>query len=160
MLTDVDGVLTDATVCIGAGIELKRFNIQDGLGIGALRKMGIRVGWISSRPSESTSIRAAELKIDFIHQAKASKLEAAEAIVQQAGIGWTEVCYAGDDLVDLVLLRRAGVAVAVANAVAEAKTAADYVTRAAGGHGAVREIAELILKAQKKWTEVVRTYAQ
>ena len=158
LLCDVDGVLTDATVFIGDGPEFKRFHIRDGLGLVLLQREGIKVGWVSARPSPATTKRAAELKIDFLHQEKASKSAAVEAILKQAGLTWAQVCYVGDDIVDLGALRRAGVAVAVANAIAEARTLADYVTRAPGGHGAVREVAELILKAQGKWAGLVAKY--
>jgi 3-deoxy-D-manno-octulosonate 8-phosphate phosphatase (KDO 8-P phosphatase) len=159
LLCDVDGVLTDASVFIGAAQEFKRFNIQDGLGLVRLRREGLKVGWISSRPSLATTRRARELKIDFLRQEKGSKMCAVERLLAQTGFRWDEVCYVGDDIVDLGVLKRAGVAVAVANGVAEARAAADYVTRAGGGHGAVREVAELLLKAQNKWAGIVAEYA-
>ncbi len=159
LLCDVDGVLTDGGVFIGGKTEFKRFDIQDGLGLVLLRREGIKVGWISSRPSVATALRAAELKIDFLHQDKGGKLAVTEALLARTGSRWTEVCYVGDDLVDLALLKRAGVAVAVANATDEAKALADYVTRACGGHGAVREVAELILKAHGKWPRLVAEYS-
>ena len=155
LLCDVDGVLTDASVFIGGAQELKQFNIQDGLGLVNLRRQGLKVGWISSRPSPATTRRARELKIDFLRQEKGSKVCAVESLLAQTGIRWDEVCYMGDDIVDLGVLKRAGVAVAVANGVAEARAAADYVTGASGGHGAVREVGELILKAQNKWARIV-----
>lgn len=158
-LCDVDGVLTDAAVFIGENIELKRFDIQDGLGLFALRREGVKVGWISSRPSAATRRRAEELKIDFLCQLKEHKVAVIEKLLAETGLTWDEVCYAGDDIVDLGALKRAGVAVAVGNAVAEAKALADYVTAARGGYGAVREIAELILKAQNKWEGVVAEHA-
>ena len=154
-LCDVDGVLTDASVFIGGAEEIKRFNIQDGLGLMALRRQGVKVGWISSRPSPATVRRARELKIEFLRQEKGSKVNVVERFLAQTGLGWDEVCYMGDDIVDLGAKRRVGVAVAVANGVAEAHAAADYITRACGGHGAVREVAELILQAQGKWACVV-----
>jgi 3-deoxy-D-manno-octulosonate 8-phosphate phosphatase (KDO 8-P phosphatase) len=151
----VDGVLTDAGVFIGGAEEIKRFNIQDGLGLVMLQRAGLKVGWISSRPSAATARRAKELRIDFLRQGKGSKVRAVESLLAQTGVRWDEVCYVGDDIFDLGAMKRAGVAVAVANAVAEARAAADYVTRASGGHGAVREVVELILKAQDKWARVV-----
>ena len=159
-LCDVDGVMTDASVYVGGGQEFKRFNIQDGLGLVALRKCGIRVGWISSRPSAATATRAADLKIDFLHQSKGSKVEAIETILARTGLGWEQVCYVGDDIVDLGALRRAGVAVAVANSVPEVLAVAHYVTRAPGGQGAIREIAEMILKAQDKWQQVLADHSK
>ena len=159
LLCDVDGVLTDASVFIGGAEEVKQFNIRDGLGLVALRRQGLKVGWISSRPSPATARRARELKIDFLRQEKGSKVCAVESLLAQTGFRWDEVCYVGDDIVDLGVLKRAGVAVAVANGVAEARAAADYVTRAGGGHGAVREVVELILKAQNKWARIVAEHA-
>ena len=148
LLCDVDGVLTDASVFIGGAEEVKRFNIHDGLGLVILRRQGLKVGWVSGRPSAATARRAGELKIDFLRQEKGSKVCTVESLLAQTGFRWDEVCYVGDDIVDLGVLKRAGVAVAVANGVAEAQAAADYVTRASGGHGAVREVVELVLKAQ------------
>lgn len=159
-LCDVDGVLTDGSVFMGASDEVKQFNIQDGLGLVLLRQEGIKVGWISSRPSKATSLRAQDLKIDFLWQRKGSKVDAVEQLLAQEGLTWDAVCYVGDDIVDLGVLKRAGVAVAVANAVTEAKAAADYVTRARGGHGAVREVVELILKAQKKWARIIAAHVK
>ena len=156
-LCDVDGVLTDGTIYIGGSQEVKRFNIQDGLGLVLLRRAGIRTGWISSRPSPATTLRATELKIDFVVQQKdrLSKAGAIEKILAAEKLGWDDACYVGDDIVDLAPLKKAGVGVAVANAVAEAKAAADYVTQAAGGYGAVREVVEMILKAQGKWDSII-----
>jgi 3-deoxy-D-manno-octulosonate 8-phosphate phosphatase (KDO 8-P phosphatase) len=158
-LCDVDGVLTDGGVFMGHGVETKRFNIQDGLGLRLLQREGIKVGWISNRPSRATAQRAANLKLDYLHQAEGSKVTAVEAILAEIGVLWEEVCFVGDDLVDLGALKRAGVAVAVASAIPEAKALADYVTQAAGGQGAVREVVELILKAQNKWERLIREHS-
>lgn len=152
--------MTDGSIFITSDGEFKQFGIQDGLGLMLLRKCGLKVGWISARPSIITTKRAEELKIDFLSQERASKVAAAENILAQAGLNWAEVCYVGDDVVDLCLLKRAGVGVAVANAIAEAKAVAHYVTRARGGHGAVREIVTIILKAQGKWTPLVRAFTE
>jgi len=160
LLCDVDGVLTDGAVFIGGAREVKRFHIRDGLGLVILQRAGLKVGWVSGRPSAATTWRARELKIDFLRQEKGSKVCAVESLLAQTGYGWDEVCYVADDIVDLGVMKRAGVAVAVANGVAEARAAADYVTRAAGGHGAVREVVELILKAQGKWQGVVADYSK
>jgi 3-deoxy-D-manno-octulosonate 8-phosphate phosphatase (KDO 8-P phosphatase) len=158
LLTDVDGVLTDGSVFITSDGEFKQFNIQDGLGLVLLRKCGIKVGWISARPSIITTKRAEELQIDYLSQENVSKVAAAENILAKEGLNWAQVCFVGDDVVDLCLLKRAGVAVAVANAIPEAKAMAHYVTKARGGHGAVREVVTMILKAQGKWTDVVRRF--
>ena len=159
-LCDVDGVLTDGSVFIGGAREIKRFNIQDGLGLVFLRRAGVKTGWISSRPSPATALRARELKIDFLVQQKnhLGKVDAVENLLRRTKLGWDAVCFVGDDVVDLGPLQRAGVAVAVANAVREVKAAAHYVTQAAGGHGAVRETVEMILKAQGKWDSLIAVY--
>jgi len=158
-LCDVDGVLTDGTVMMGNGVETKRFNIQDGLGLRILQGEGIRVGWISRRRSEATTQRAEDLKVDFLRQIDGRKVDAVESILKETGTEWSEVCYVGDDVVDLGVLARAGVAVAVANGIDEVKSLSDHVTRAHGGYGAIREIAELILKAQGRWRRIVREYS-
>ncbi len=158
-LCDVDGVLTNATVFIGDGREFKEFHIRDGLGLRLLQRGGIKVGWISNRPSTATQQRADELKVDFLYQAKGSKVDAVEAILKRAGLDWDDVCYMGDDVVDLGALKRAGVAIGVPSAIDEVKDLADYVTRAEGGQGAVREAVGLILKAQNKWQRLVLEYS-
>lgn len=159
-LTDVDGVMTDGTVLMGAGVEMKQYDIQDGLGIVMLRHNGIPVGWVSARPSAATEVRAADLKIDFLAQPKHGKIEAVEQILVQTCRSWAETCFVGDDVIDIGVFRRAGLAVAVANARPEAKAEAHLVTRASGGHGAVREIIEKILKAQGKWRTTVASFAK
>lgn len=158
-LCDVDGVLTNATVFIGDGREFKEFHIRDGLGLRLLQRAGIKVGWISNRPSTATQQRADELKVDFLYQARGSKVDAVEAILKRAGLDWDDVCYMGDDVVDLGALKRAGVAIGVPSAIDEVKDLADYVTRAEGGQGAVREAVGLILKAQNKWQRLVLEYS-
>jgi 3-deoxy-D-manno-octulosonate 8-phosphate phosphatase (KDO 8-P phosphatase) len=157
-LCDVDGVLTDASVYIGQATEGKRFHIRDGLGLLLLKREGIRVGWISARQSAATTLRATELGIDFLHQEKGSKRAAIEQILARTGRKWEHVCYVGDDIVDLAALKHAGVAVAVADGSAEARALAHYVTRQPGGHGAVREVVELILKAQNRWERLVEQH--
>jgi 3-deoxy-D-manno-octulosonate 8-phosphate phosphatase (KDO 8-P phosphatase) len=158
-LCDVDGVLTDGAIYMGDGVETKRFNIRDGLGLKFLQRHGIKVGWVSRRPSSATQQRADDLKIDFLVQHSGGKIEGVEGILRQTGMKWTDVCYVGDDVVDIGVLEKAGLGVAVGDGVAEAKAAADYVTKALGGNGAIREIVEMILKAQQKWKPVVSEYA-
>ena len=162
LLTDVDGVLTDGSVFLGAGGESKRFNIRDGLGLVLARRAGLKVGWVSARPSAATKLRADELKIDFLVQQgdRTSKTAAVAALLAQEKLDWSEVCFVGDDIIDLGPLTRAGLAVAVADGVAEARAAAHYVTQAPGGHGAVRETVELILRAQNRWQPFVRGYSE
>ena len=159
-LCDVDGVLTDGSVFIGGEREFKRFNIRDGLGLVLARRAGLKVGWVSARPSAATKMRAKELKIDFLVQQgdKLSKTGAVEELLAREKISWDEVCFVGDDVVDLGPLARAGFGVAVADARPEAKSAAAFTTRAAGGCGAVREVIEMILQAQGKWEPVIAVY--
>ena len=159
-ICDVDGVLTDGSIYIGGPGEIKRYSIHDGLGLVLLRRAGIKIGWVSSRPSPATTMRARELKITFLVQQKdqLSKAGAIETILAREKLKWEQVCFVGDDIVDLAPLEKAGVGAAVADAVDEAKAAADFVTRAPGGHGAVRELAEMILKAQGKWDSIVAAF--
>jgi 3-deoxy-D-manno-octulosonate 8-phosphate phosphatase (KDO 8-P phosphatase) len=160
-LCDVDGVLTDGSIFIGGEREFKRFNIRDGLGLVLARRAGLKIGWVSARPSAATKLRADELKIHFLVQQndRTSKTAAIEKLLTQKKMNWNDVCFVGDDIVDLGPLKRAGFAVAVADGVAEAKAAAHFVTRAAGGHGAIREAIEIILQAQGIWEPFVANYA-
>lgn len=156
-LCDVDGVLTDASVFISEHTETKRFNINDGLGLKMLQKHGIQVGWISNRPSTATTKRATELKVDFLIQKSAgNKVEAAQELLQQTGLTWDEVSYAGDDVVDLALMKKTGVAFGLANGIPETKAVAHYVTEAKGGDGAIREMVHLILQAQGLWEKILQ----
>jgi 3-deoxy-D-manno-octulosonate 8-phosphate phosphatase (KDO 8-P phosphatase) len=156
----VDGVLTDGAVYLGGEREIKRFNIRDGLGMIFLRRAGLKVGWVSARPSPVTEARAAELGIDFLVQQgdRVSKTGAVEKLLRRTKLDWNAVCFVGDDVVDLGPMKRAGMAVAVADARPDVKAVAQYITRAAGGHGAVRETAEMILQAQNKWNSIVTHY--
>jgi len=160
-LCDVDGVLTDGSIFIGGEREFKRFNIRDGLGLVLARRAGLKVGWVSARPSLATKLRAEELKIDFLVQQgdNLSKTAAIEQLLAKENLNWNEVCFVGDDIIDLGPLTRAGLAVAVGDAVAEARAAAHYVTKNAGGRGAIRETLELILKAQGKWQRFIDQYS-
>jgi 3-deoxy-D-manno-octulosonate 8-phosphate phosphatase (KDO 8-P phosphatase) len=161
-LCDVDGVLTDGSIFIGGAREFKRFNIRDGLGLVLARRAGLKIGWVSARPSPATKLRADELKIHFLVQQgdRVSKTGAIEGLLAQEKLNWSEVCFVGDDIVDLGPLRRAGFSVAVADGVAEAKTAAHFVTQNAGGCGAIREVIEMILQAQGKWKPFVAHYTE
>jgi 3-deoxy-D-manno-octulosonate 8-phosphate phosphatase (KDO 8-P phosphatase) len=161
-LCDVDGVLTDGSIFIGEQREFKCFNIRDGLGLVLARRAGLKVGWVSARPSMATKMRAEELKIDFLIQQtdQTSKTAAIEDLLAQENLTWREVCFIGDDIVDLGPLKRAGLAVAVGDGVAEARSSAHFITKANGGHGAVRETLELILHAQGKWKMFVEKYSE
>jgi 3-deoxy-D-manno-octulosonate 8-phosphate phosphatase (KDO 8-P phosphatase) len=160
LLCDVDGVLTDGTVLMGDGVEMKRFSIVDGLGMRLLQRYGVKVGWVSRRPSPATTTRAKDLKIDYLRQVDGGKVRVVEEVLVESGLGWDRLCYVGDDVVDLGVLQRAGVAVAVANGITEVKAIADYVTVLPGGEGAVREVVDLILKAQGKWTTMLQEYGE
>lgn len=160
---DVDGVLTDNGVYIGpvAGerVELKRFDIQDGLGLILLRTANIPVVWVSGRSSEATALRAAELRVTELLQVPGPRKAAAfQEVLERHGIEWDEVAFVGDDLADLPILRRVGLPIAVANAVTEVKQIAAYITRAQGGHGAVREVVETLLQARGEWPEILERY--
>jgi 3-deoxy-D-manno-octulosonate 8-phosphate phosphatase (KDO 8-P phosphatase) len=160
---DVDGVLTDNGIYVGPidgqAVELKRFDIQDGLGQVLLRTAEIPVVWVSGRHSEATTLRARELRVEEVLQvAGPRKLEALGALLERRGITWADTAFVGDDLADLPVLRRVGLPVAVANAVEEVKAVAAYVTRARGGHGAVREVVEALLKARGVWGELLERY--
>lgn len=160
-LCDVDGILTDTAVWMGTEDELKRFNIQDGLGLRLLQKEGIKVGWVSNRPSFATSQRALDLKIDFVVQSyDGDKVASVGQILKETGFRWDQLCFMGDDIVDLGVLKRCGFSVTVPNAIAEAKQFAHYVTEREGGHGAVREVVDMILKAQGKWEKLVAFFAK
>jgi 3-deoxy-D-manno-octulosonate 8-phosphate phosphatase (KDO 8-P phosphatase) len=160
-LCDVDGVLTDGSIFIGGEREFKRFNIRDGLAIVVARRAGLKVGWVSARPSLATKLRAEELKIDFLVQQgdNISKTAAIEQLLAQEKLNWSDVCFVGDDIIDLGPLTRAGFSVAVGDAVPEAKAAAHFTTQAVGGRGAVREAMDMILKAQGKWQPFLTQYA-
>jgi 3-deoxy-D-manno-octulosonate 8-phosphate phosphatase (KDO 8-P phosphatase) len=160
---DVDGVLTDNGVFIGpiggTRVELKRFDIQDGLGLVLLRTAGLPVVWISGRSSEATALRAAELRVEELLQVPGPrKLAAFQELLTRRRIDWDEVAFVGDDLADLPIMRRVGLAIAVANASTDVKATAAYVTCAEGGHGAVREVVELLLRARGEWADILERY--
>jgi 3-deoxy-D-manno-octulosonate 8-phosphate phosphatase (KDO 8-P phosphatase) len=160
---DIDGVMTDGGIYLGDAdgkrIELKRYEIQDGLGIGMLRKAGIKVGIITGRQSESVRLRAEELKVDAVAQdTKARKLAALAKMLAQFQIELSEAAFVGDDLPDLAVMRVVGMPVAVANATKEVKDVANVHLTRAGGFGAVREFSELLLTARGEWAAAVERY--
>jgi 3-deoxy-D-manno-octulosonate 8-phosphate phosphatase (KDO 8-P phosphatase) len=164
LMLDVDGVLTDGGIYLGAtatgeSVELKRFEITDGLGIHLLQLAGIRVAIVTGRESEAVRLRAMELDVDECHQDRtARKLVIVEALLERLGIEWEEAAFLGDDLPDIPVLRRVGVPCAVANAVAEVRALAVWTGRRRGGTGAVRELAEALLTARGEWTRRVEEY--
>jgi 3-deoxy-D-manno-octulosonate 8-phosphate phosphatase (KDO 8-P phosphatase) len=162
-LMDVDGVLTNGHLYHfpapdGTMVETKGFDSQDGIGLQWLSWYGIKTGVISGRVSLATAERARQTKMTYVYQGHIEKIPILEEIMKDAGVTKEEIAYAGDDLTDIVVMRRVGFAVAVANARPEVKRAAHYVTEATGGSGAVREVVELLLKAQGKWPEIAKKY--
>lgn len=159
LLLDVDGVLTDGSIVYGnSGAELKAFSIKDGFGIRLLRETGVEVGIITARRSEAVERRAQDLKLAHLYQGVGNKIEAFVEILAAQKLAPQQVAYMGDDWLDLPLLSRVGLAVTVADAVAEVKAIAHYVTRQDGGRGAVRELCELIIEAKGQREELLARY--
>jgi 3-deoxy-D-manno-octulosonate 8-phosphate phosphatase (KDO 8-P phosphatase) len=158
-LMDCDGVLTDGRIWILAGDDdQKAFHTRDGLGLELLHRAGLQSGIISGRTSSAVTRRAESLQMKFVRQGCEDKVQAFAEILAEAQLTNAEVAFAGDDLNDLPLMLQAGLGIAVADAAPETREHAHYVTTARGGHGAVREAVELILKAQGRWDEVLRRY--
>jgi 3-deoxy-D-manno-octulosonate 8-phosphate phosphatase (KDO 8-P phosphatase) len=165
-LMDVDGTLTDGGVCLISTLavypltpstvtEMKVFNAQDGQGLSLAHTMGIQTGFITGRHSPAVSQRAKELKVDFVYLGQAKKTQAFEECMQKAGVTEDEVAYMGDDLPDIPLAKRAGLAVCVADGAPELKAVCHYITQKLAGRGTAREVIELILKSQGRWEEAV-----
>ena len=161
LIMDVDGVLTDGRIIQdGHGHELKVFDVKDGHGIVMAHRSKLRTALISGRESETITRRAEELGIELVFQKIWNKLEVYEKILVDTELTHDEVAYIGDDLIDIPLLRRVGLAVAVADAVDEVKAAAHLITQRPGGQGAVREVIELILRAQDHWDSLIERYTK
>ncbi len=163
LLMDVDGVLTDGRLfniagADGAMHETKGFHAQDGIALQWLTWHGIATGVISGRESPATVERAKQVGMTYVYQGHIEKLPILDEIMRRSGFSFAEIAYAGDDLTDVPLLRRVGLAFAPDNARAEVKQTAHHVTAAAGGSGAVREMAEILLRAQGKWIELLKKY--
>ena len=159
VMVDNDGVLTDGRIVYGDyGDELKFFDVQDGFGMVLLRRAGLRTVILSARKSRINKRRSKELMVDKIYQNAFDKLVIFQKVLKKFKVKPEEVCYVGDDLIDLPVLTRVGFAVTVPNAVDEVKKIAHYCTQKAGGCGAVREVADLILKGQGRWSEVTARY--
>jgi 3-deoxy-D-manno-octulosonate 8-phosphate phosphatase (KDO 8-P phosphatase) len=159
LILDVDGVLTDGRLYFDAkGETLKVFHVRDGHGIKMAQRAGIEVALLSGRRSDAAYHRARELGISRFHEGLRDKVAVLEEIMAAMQIDTSQVAMVGDDLVDLPILNRAGLAVAVADAVPEVLAAAHWVTPNPGGRGAVREVCDLLLKAQGKWAEMVRAW--
>lgn len=156
LVADVDGVLTAGGIVHGSGgMEMKQFHVRDGSGLKVWHQAGKLSALITGRNSAAVDVRAAELGIPFVVQGAAEKLAAYRGLLERTGLPAGAVCYLGDDLPDLPPMHRCGLAAAVADACAEVRAAAHYVTRAPGGRGAVREVIELILRCQGRWQRVV-----
>jgi 3-deoxy-D-manno-octulosonate 8-phosphate phosphatase (KDO 8-P phosphatase) len=160
LLMDVDGTITTGAVTLlsqpdGSALEIKTFNAHDGQGLSLAYTAGLRTGVITGRESAALRRRARELNIEFVYEKQPQKVAAYEEILKKTGVAESEVAYLGDDLPDLPLLRRVGLAAAVGDATPEVKHAAHYVTKAKGGQGAAREMVELILKSKGIWEEML-----
>lgn len=159
LIMDVDGVMTDGRIIMDdAGREIKNFNVRDGHGIKMLMRYGIDVVLLTGRRSAVVDHRARDLGIREVHQAVFDKLEVCDEIIKKRSIGYNHIAFIGDDVVDIPLLKRVGFSIAVADAAEHVKKAVDYVTENRGGNGAVREICELILMGQNKWSEIAKKY--
>ncbi len=159
ILSDVDGVLTDGSIIFdNEGIETKRFHIHDGLGIKLWQAAGGTFGVVTGRNSHIVNLRAAELGVKIVRQGTEQKLAAVRDIVAELRLQAEQVCYIGDDLPDLAPMGFVGLGVAVADACAELRGVAHYVTNLPGGRGAVRETIELVLKSQRRWDDLIRKY--
>jgi 3-deoxy-D-manno-octulosonate 8-phosphate phosphatase (KDO 8-P phosphatase) len=160
---DVDGVLTDGRLINVPGpdgkmFETKAFDSQDGIALQWLGWHGIECGVISGRVSPATEERARQVGMRYVYQGHIEKIPILQEISEKSGIPVGEMAYAGDDLTDIVVMRRVGLAIAPANARAEVKRAAHYITQASGGRGAVREVCELLLEAHGRWTDILKKY--
>jgi 3-deoxy-D-manno-octulosonate 8-phosphate phosphatase (KDO 8-P phosphatase) len=163
LLMDVDGVLTDGTywqVPDGHGglAEIKAFDSQDGIALQWLRRFGIQAGLISGRVSTATEERARSAGFAYVFQGHTEKIPILEQILEQSGFAAAQLGYVGDDFTDVVVMHRVGFAVAVANAKEEVKRSAHWTTTNSGGHGALRDVVELLLKAQGRWAELLKHY--
>jgi YrbI family 3-deoxy-D-manno-octulosonate 8-phosphate phosphatase len=161
ILSDVDGVLTDGGIIFdNQGIETKKYHSRDGLGIQLWKRAGFRFGILTARTSHIVRLRAAELGLDIVRQGFEDKVPAAQDVIKEQQLESDQVCYIGDDLTDLPIIRRVGLGAAVADAANEVRAAAHFVTGLPGGKGAVRELIETILKAQGRWDDLIRKYLE
>lgn len=158
LVLDIDGVLTDGRITYLGEDEAKSFHVRDGHGLKLARRAGLRVGALSGRSCAANRRRAAELEFDFLYEGKKDKRAAFAELLVEQGLQAEECLAVGDDVVDLPMLRAAGVAVAVADASADLDAVCDFRTTLPGGHGAVREIVEWLLKETGRWAELVQRY--
>lgn len=161
LLTDVDGVWTEGSIIYGSGdIEIKHFNVRDGLGIRLAQKAGIVVGVVSSRTSQAVARRCSELGIEHVIQGAADKSEAIATLLDRTGYTWEDVCYIGDDLPDLGAMKHAAISAAPSDAAAEVQAVATWRLNAAGGKGALRELIERLLIERHQWDAVVASFVK
>jgi 3-deoxy-D-manno-octulosonate 8-phosphate phosphatase (KDO 8-P phosphatase) len=159
LLMDCDGVLTDGRLeLLENGDEQKTFHARDGQGISLLHQAGLKTGIITGRTSSAVGRRAQDLGMTYVRQQAKDKVKALDEIMAEAGVSIDECAYIGDDVADIPVMLRVELAVAVADAVVETRQAAHYVTELKGGRGAVREVTDLILKAQGRWTELMKRF--
>ena len=159
LLLDVDGVLTDGSIIYDdEGMQIKAFNVKDGLGIRLLIDAGIKVGIVTGRTSQTVHHRCKDLGISLIFDGVRDKAEVLDIVLEKTNIQAQEVAFIGDDLLDLPLLKRVGLSIAVADADETVRQNVDMVTFANGGEGAVREVCEAILKARGIWQEIIQRY--
>ena len=159
LLFDVDGVLTDGRILIhDDGSESKVFSIRDGAGFVWAQRAGLRTGLLSARQSRATSVRAAQLAISLVRQEPGEKLDTYLELLKQENLTDEQVAFMGDDLLDLPVLARVGLSAAPADAAVEVRDAVDWVSGMKGGSGAARDLVELVLKAQGRWTDLLRQY--
>jgi len=161
LLFDVDGVLTDGKILLHAdGSESKTFDIRDGTAIVLAQRAGLRTGVLSARQSAATTERAAQLRIPIVRQGSADKLETLEEILAAEGMSADEVAFMGDDLLDLPVIERVGLGAAPADAAGEVRSRAHWIASRRGGDGAVRELIEMVLKAQGRWDGIVAVFME
>ncbi len=159
LILDVDGVMTDGRIIMdNDGREMKNFDVRDGHGVKIIQRYGVKVALLTGRESEVVQHRARDLDIDDVYQGALNKKDVFEKILLKYNLPATAVAFLGDDIVDIPVLRRVGFSAAVADALDAVKESVDYITKRRGGHGAVREICELILQAQGKWPEIAAKY--
>ncbi len=159
LILDVDGVMTDGRIIMdNKGREMKNFDVRDGHGIKILQRYGIKIAILTGRQSKVVEHRARDLEIDDVYQGAFNKKEIFEKILKKKSLSAFATAYVGDDIVDIPVLKRVGFSAAVADALDVVKKSVDYVTKNRGGHGAVREICELILQAQGKWPDIAAKY--
>ena len=159
LILDVDGVMTDGRIIMDdEGRQLKNFDVRDGYGLKIIQRYGIKIAILTGRKSEVVNHRACDLEIKDVYQGALNKKEVFQKILLKHNLAASEVAFMGDDIVDLPVLRQVGFSAAVADAVDVVKKSVDYVTKHKGGHGAVREICELILQTQGKWLEIAEKY--